>query len=124
VVQIWPGQTVTFYTQIVSVIFEPHCIIILAFTTHLRVLAYSFLTLHDHTKGRTTVGRTPLEEWSARRRDLYLTHTQHSQHTNIHALGGIRTRNPSRRATADPRLRPLGHWDRLSRRYNFTYWKF
>ena len=27
--------------------------------------------------------------------------------TNIHALGGIRTRNPSKRAAADPR-RPLG----------------
>jgi hypothetical protein len=26
----------------------------------------------------------------------------------------IRTRNPSRRAAADPRLRPLGHWDRLN----------
>jgi len=27
----------------------------------------------DNTKRRTTVGRTPLDEWSARRRDLYLT---------------------------------------------------
>ena len=25
-----------------------------------------------HTQRRTTVGRTPLDEWSARRRDLYL----------------------------------------------------
>ena len=25
---------------------------------------------------------------------------------------GIRTRNPSKRAAADPRLRPRGHWDR------------
>jgi hypothetical protein len=25
---------------------------------------------------------------------------------------GIRTRNPSERAPADPRLRKLGHWDR------------
>jgi hypothetical protein len=39
-------------------------------------------------------------------------HTQHSQQTNIHAPGGIRTRNPSRRAATDPRLRPLGLWDR------------
>jgi hypothetical protein len=28
--------------------------------------------LHDHTRP-TTVGRTPLDKWSARRRDLYLT---------------------------------------------------
>ena len=27
----------------------------------------------DHTQRRTTVGRTPLDEWSAHRRDLYLT---------------------------------------------------
>ena len=39
--------------------------------------------------------------------------TQHSQETYIHAPGGIRIRNLSRRAAADPRLRPCGHWDRL-----------
>jgi hypothetical protein len=39
----------------------------------LRVLASSFFRFRDHTQGRTTVGRTPLDEWSARRRDLYLT---------------------------------------------------
>jgi hypothetical protein len=27
----------------------------------------------DHTKRRATIGRTTLDEWSARRRDLYLT---------------------------------------------------
>jgi hypothetical protein len=88
-------------------------LLLLAFTTHLRVLASSFLRFRDHTQWCTTVGRTPLDEWSARRRDLYLTNTQYSQQTNIHAPGGIRTRNPSKRAAADPRFRPLGHWDRL-----------
>ena len=34
-------------------------------------------------------------------------------HTNIHAPGGIQTRNPSTPSAADPRLKPLGHWDRL-----------
>ena len=38
--------------------------------------------------------------------------TQHSQETDIHAQGGIRTRNASKRKVADPRLRPLGYWDR------------
>jgi hypothetical protein len=38
--------------------------------------------------------------------------TQHSQETDIHAPGGIRIRNPSKRAAADPRLRPRGHCDR------------
>jgi len=58
----------------------------------------------DHTQRRTTVGRTPLDEWSARRRDLYLTthtQTQHSKQTAIHDPGGIRTHILSRRAAAD-----------------------
>ena len=38
----------------------------------------------DHTQRRTTLVRTPLDEWSARRRDLYLT-TQRLQQTNLHA---------------------------------------
>ena len=66
----------------------------------------------DHTQRRTTVGRTPLDEWSARRRDLYLTtHNTHKQ-TNIHTSGGIRTHDLSRRAAADLRLRSRGYWDR------------
>jgi hypothetical protein len=32
--------------------------------------------------------------------------------TNIHAPGGIRTHDPSKRAAENPRLRPHGHWDR------------
>ena len=43
--------------------------------------------------------------------------TQQSQQTNIHAPGGIRTPNPSRRAAVDLRLRPRGHWDRLTPSY-------
>ena len=38
---------------------------------------------------------------------------QHSQQTNIHSPGGIRTHNLSKRAAEDLRLRPRGHWDRL-----------
>ena len=37
---------------------------------------------------------------------------KHSQQTNIHAVGGIRTHDLSRRAAVDLRLRPRGHWDR------------
>jgi hypothetical protein len=54
----------------------------------------SFTRFHDHTQRRTTVGRTALDEWSARLRDLYLT----THATNIHAPGGIRTHERSRRA--------------------------
>ena len=35
-----------------------------------RVMASSFLRFLDHTQWCTTVGRTPLDEWSVRRRDL------------------------------------------------------
>jgi hypothetical protein len=57
---------------------------------------WGFEITHRHS----TVGRTLVDEWSARRRDLCLT-TQHSQETDIHAFGGIWTRNPSKRAAAD-----------------------
>ena len=56
------------------------------------------------TLRHTTLGRIPLDEWSARRRDLYLYNTQHSQQTNIHAPGGIRTHNLSRRVSQTARL--------------------
>jgi hypothetical protein len=60
----------------------------------------------DHTQGHThTLGRTPLEEGSARRNDLYLT-TQHSQEIGIHAPGEIRTLDPIKRTTAGALLRP------------------
>ena len=36
-------------------------------------MEHSFLMFLDHTQRRTTFGRTLLDEWSARRRDLYLT---------------------------------------------------
>ena len=38
----------------------------------------------DHTQRRTTVGRTSLDEWSARRRDLYLTtQNTHNRQTSM-----------------------------------------
>ena len=71
----------------------------------------------DDTQRRTTVGRTPLDGWSARRRDLYLK-TQLAQQTSVHDSGGIRTHNLRRRAVADLRLRPRGHFCIIS--YNKT----
>jgi hypothetical protein len=69
---------------------------------------WGFLITHIQTHGRT-----PLDEWSARRRDLYLHRTtQHINTTNIHALSGIRTSDPSNQAGADHRLRPRDHSDR------------
>jgi len=42
------------------------------------------LSPHDHTKRRTTVGGTHLDERTARRRDIYLTTHTHT-HSQIHA---------------------------------------
>ena len=59
-----------------------------------------------------TLIRTVLDEWSARRRDLYLTkHNTFKRH--ILAPGGIRTHYFSKRGAADPHLRLRIHWDRL-----------
>ena len=63
--------------------------------------------------GRATVGRTPLQEWSSPSQRPLPDKTQHSQQTNIQALGGIRTHDRRRRAAKDLRLRPRGHWDLL-----------
>ena len=70
---------------------------------------------HTHTFTHTyrqRESRTPLDEWSARRRGRYLHNTHHSQQTNIHFLSGIRTRDPSSKAAADLRHRPHGYPDR------------
>ena len=69
----------------------------------------SFVRFLCHTQRRTTVGRTPLDEWSARRRDLYLTiHNTHNRQIPM----PIRTHNLCRRVAADLRLRQRGHSDR------------
>jgi len=47
-------------------------------------IASSFTRFLDHTQRRTTVGRTPLDEWSARHRYLYLTpHNTHNRQTSL-----------------------------------------
>jgi len=47
--------------------------------------------------------------------DQLVAETSTSQHTtvttNIHTPERILSRNPSKRAAADPRVRPCGHWD-------------
>jgi hypothetical protein len=53
--------------------------------THSRCRGYFSL---DHSQTHTTVGRTPLDEGSARRRDLYLTtQTLHKRQTAMPAVG-------------------------------------
>ena len=83
-------------------------------------MASSFTRFLDHTQRRITVGRTPLDEWSARRRDLYLTtHNTHNWQTSMRPPGGIRTHDLSKRAAADLRLRLRGHWDQDTDDYSW-----
>ena len=47
-----------------------------------------FLMFLDHKQRRCTVGKSPLDEWSARRKDLYLTtHNTHNRQTSTPPVG-------------------------------------
>jgi len=67
------------------------------------VVGYYSTWSHSLTQTQThidTLGRTPLGEGSARRRDIYLTTFNTHQETDIHAPGRIRTRKPRKRTAA------------------------
>ena len=50
--------------------------------------AASFLRFLDHTPRRTTLGRTPLNQWSARRRGRFMTtHDEHKRRTFMPPAG-------------------------------------
>ena len=73
-----------------------------------------FLRFRDHTQWHTTVGSTPLDEGSARRRDLYLT-----THNTYNTQTSMRDSNPQSQQVSGrrlSRLRPLGHRNTLLRR--------
>ena len=73
------------------------------------VMASSFTRFLDHTQRRTTVGRTPLDEQSARRRDLYMkTHNTHKRQTSMPPVG-FEPRIPAiERPQTHATARPLG----------------
>ena len=57
-------------------------------TAHKWAWVSSFTRLLDHTQRRNIVGKTPLDELSARRRDLYLsTHNTHNRQRSMPPLG-------------------------------------
>jgi hypothetical protein len=70
----------------------------------------SFTKFRDHTQRRITVGRTPLDEWSARRRDLYLTtHNTHNRQTSMPLWdSNLESQNASGRRLKPYTARPLG----------------
>jgi hypothetical protein len=50
--------------------------------------AFPLSRIRDHTQTHTTLGRTPLDEWSARRGNLYLTiHNIHKRQTCVFPVG-------------------------------------
>jgi hypothetical protein len=64
------------------------------------------MTFHNHIQLTHMVGRTPLDELSARRRGLYLHRT--TQHINT------RDKHPCPQRDSNPRpQQPSGHWDRF-----------
>jgi hypothetical protein len=77
-----------------------------------------FLTLeaHDHNQTHHTREDSSGRMNNPTQRPLP-DNTQYSEETDIHALGGIRTRNPNRRADTDPRPRPRGTYDNMQIKY-------
>jgi len=87
--------TVRRHTQFTSLLFTSIiCVLYRAIISSLFVCLWrdrplwarvsSFMMFLDHTQRRITFGRTPLDEWSARPRDPYLTtHDTHSRQTSM-----------------------------------------
>jgi hypothetical protein len=73
------------------------------------IISHSVTHTHTHT----------YTQWDSFKRGIGSSqrplpdNTQDSQDTDVHALGGIRNYNPSKRAVADPRVILHGHLDRL-----------
>jgi len=91
-------------------------------TTHTHTHTTHTHTTHTHTHTHIhSLGRTPLDERSALRRDYYLT--TDNNHKNIHVSVGIQSK-PSSREMADPRLRLRGHPDRTEYNQFFVILSF
>jgi len=80
--QKWYASIITTICFITFLIFLPWR------NSHQWAKASSLLRIHDHTQRHTTVGRTPLDEWSARLRDLYLTkQNTHNRQISMSPVG-------------------------------------
>jgi len=75
----------------------------------------------DHTRRCTTVGRTPLDEWSASRRDLYLTtHDAHNRQISMPLVGFEPTISAGEWPQAAHLLRS---WVKISNNINHQCWE-
>ena len=90
--------------------------------------APSFTRFLYHTKWRTTVGRIPLDEWSARRTDLYLTiHNTHNTQTSMPPVGFEPTISAGERPKTyalDRAATRTGYLFLFTCSYLFTYFKW
>ena len=78
-------------------------------------MEHPFLVFLDHTQRRSTAGRTPLDERSARRRDLYLTtHDTHNRQISMPPVGFEPTISAGERPCRSPAeilgSNPTGAW--------------
>ena len=87
--------------------------------------ASSFKRFLGHTQRRATVGRTPLDEWSARRRDLYLTtHNTHNRQTSMLPVGfepTIPASEPPQTHALDRAATGIGTWSNKYKKRNHTF---
>jgi hypothetical protein len=81
-----------------------------------QAMASSSTGFLDHTQWRATVGKTPLNEWSARRRDLYLTTHATYKHPCPRWDSKPRLQKTSGRRTTAYTARPLGtaEWNNIT----------
>jgi hypothetical protein len=84
--------------------------------------ASSFTRFLHHTQRRTTVGRPPLDEWSARCRDLYLTtHNTHNRQISMPPVGFEPTISAGERPQIDALDRAAAGTGRF--RHSMRYWQ-
>jgi len=88
----------------------------------LRLLVQTLNGTHTHTHTHTRYD--PTGRGTGPSQTPLPGNTWHSQDTDFHTLGWIRTRNPSKRAAADTRLRPRGHRDRPLRVILTTFYMY
>ena len=69
-------------------------------------MLYLITLNHTHTHAEGLL-------WTRDRTAAETSNTQHFQKTDIHAPGGTRTRNPSKKAATYPRLKTRGYWNLL-----------
>ena len=117
-ITIWSPSTARSPNQVVSPdlqTFFPYIFPISSFLLAQQRPVGQRLLIHEVSRSHTTTQHSRLVSYgqviSSSQRPLH--DKQLSQQTDIHAPGGIRTHNLSRRTAVDLHLRLRGHWDRL-----------